>query len=543
MRSPCAFLVVALALAGCAESSVKHSGGEAASVAPAAAPTSLPSASAENLLRTSSFALDGESADFSSEVYDRIDEGRFQLVSAAPLSTFSIDVDTASYANVRRFLQQGHWPPPGSVRIEELINYFPYHDAPPAGAGPFAVHAEVAACPWQPRHRLVRFAIKGKELHRHERPVSNLVFLLDVSGSMQDANKLPLVKQALELMVRELGENDRVAIAVYAGSTGLVLPSTTADRTTEILAALDRLQAGGSTNGGAGIQLAYQVATENFIPKGTNRVILCTDGDFNVGISDRGQLVQLIEQQARSGVFLSVLGFGRGNLKDATMEQLADKGNGNYGYIDSLQEARKLLVEQMSGTLVTIAKDVKLQVEFNPQTVAAYRLIGYENRTLATKDFRDDRKDAGDIGAGHTVTALYEVVTAGTDLSGIAGLETTPEAASENVDPVTASDELLTLRLRYKEPDGETSQEIVAGLHDVDRQFAAASDDYRFAAAVATFGMLLRQSRFAGDATFADVQTWAKNALGDDANGYRAEFLRLVRQAKNLQPAQTAIPD
>lgn len=360
---------------------------------------------------------------------------------------------------------------------------------------------------------------------------------------MQDANKLPLVKQALELLIRELGENDRVAIVVYAGSTGLVLPSTTADRTTEILAALDRLQAGGSTNGGAGIQLAYQVATENFIPKGTNRVILCTDGDFNVGISDRGQLVQLIEQQARSGVFLSVLGFGRGNLKDATMEQLADKGNGNYGYIDSLREARKLLVEQMSGTLVTIAKDVKLQVEFNPQTVAAYRLIGYENRTLATKDFRDDRKDAGDIGAGHTVTALYEVVPAGVDLAGIFGLEPAPDNASAQVTPVSASDELLTLRLRYKEPDGETSQEIIAGLHDSDRQFAAASDDYRFAAAVATFGMLLRQSRFAGDATFGDVQTWAKNAQGDDANGYREEFLRLARQAENLKPAQTAIPD
>lgn len=533
MRYPCTFLVVALTLTGCGDASVgKH----------AAAPTSLPAA-AEHLHQASSFALDAESADFGTEVYDQIDEGRFQLVSAAPLSTFSIDVDTASYANVRRFLQQGHWPPPGSVRVEELINYFPYHDAPPAGAGPFAVHAEVAACPWQPRHRLVRFAIKGKELHRHERPVSNLVFLLDVSGSMQDANKLPLVKQALELLIRELGENDRVAIVVYAGSTGLVLPSTTADRTTEILAALDRLQAGGSTNGGAGIQLAYQVATENFIPKGTNRVILCTDGDFNVGISDRGQLVQLIEQQARSGVFLSVLGFGRGNLKDATMEQLADKGNGNYGYIDSLREARKLLVEQMSGTLVTIAKDVKLQVEFNPQTVAAYRLIGYENRTLATKDFRDDRKDAGDIGAGHTVTALYEVVPAGVDLAGIFGLEPAPDNASAQVTPVSASDELLTLRLRYKEPDGETSQEIIAGLHDSDRQFAAASDDYRFAAAVATFGMLLRQSRFAGDATFGDVQTWAKNAQGDDANGYREEFLRLARQAENLKPAQTAIPD
>lgn len=542
MRYHCASLVIALALAGCAETSVKFSSSETAAASPASSPTSLPAA-AEHLHQTSSFALDAESADFSTEVYDRIDEGRFQLVSAAPLSTFSIDVDTASYANVRRFLQQGHWPPPGSVRIEELINYFPYRDAPPAGAGPFAVHAEVAACPWQPRHRLVRFTIKGKELHRHERPVSNLVFLLDVSGSMQDANKLPLVKQALELLVRDLGENDRVAIVVYAGSTGLVLPSTTADRTTEILAALDRLQAGGSTNGGAGIQLAYQVATENFIPKGTNRVILCTDGDFNVGISDRGQLVQLVEQQARSGVFLSVLGFGRGNLKDATMEQLADKGNGNYGYIDSLQEARKLLVEQMSGTLVTIAKDVKLQVEFNPQTVAAYRLIGYENRTLATKDFRDDRQDAGDIGAGHTVTALYEVVTAGTDLPEISGLETAREAASASVVSVTASDELLTLRLRYKEPDGETSQEIVAGLHDVDRQFAAASDDYRFAAAVATFGMLLRQSRFAGDATFADVQEWARNALGEDSNGYRAEFLRLVRQAENLQPAQTAILD
>jgi Mg-chelatase subunit ChlD len=351
------------------------------------------------------------------ESYDRIYENPFLDVRQNPLSTFSIDVDTASYANVRRFLNGGSLPPKDAVRIEELLNYFTYHYAPPADDRPFAVHTEVAGCPWEPKHRLLRVALKGREIDLDNRPASNLVFLIDVSGSMDDPAKLPLLKTALHLLIDKLAENDRVAMVVYAGSSGLVLPSTSGLYKETIWAALDRLQAGGSTNGGSGIQLAYQVAREKFIPGGTNRVILCTDGDFNVGVTDQGSLTRLIENEAQSGVFLSVVGFGAGNLKDSTMEKLADRGNGNYAYIDTANEARKVLVEQLGGTLVTIAKDVKLQLEFNPGKVSAYRLIGYENRLLRAEDFNDDKKDAGEIGAGHTVTALYELVPAGTEVS------------------------------------------------------------------------------------------------------------------------------
>ena len=346
------------------------------------------------------------------EAYDRIHDNPFKLVRQEPLSTFSIDVDTASYANVRRFLNQNQLPPPDAVRIEELVNYFRYDYAQPRGEHPFSVSVDLAQCPWAPTHRLARVALKGREPDLARRPASNLVFLLDVSGSMGDANKLPLVMKSMKLMVDQLGENDRVAIVVYAGASGLVLPSTTCDRKEQVLAALDRLRAGGSTNGGAGIQLAYRTAIANFIKGGTNRVILATDGDFNVGVSS-GDLIRLIEKKAKSGVFLTVLGFGQGNLQDATMEEISGKGNGTYAYIDSIREARKVLVEQIGGTLLTIAKDVKIQVEFNPARIGAYRLIGYENRVLRNQDFNDDKKDAGEIGAGLTVTALYEVVPRG----------------------------------------------------------------------------------------------------------------------------------
>ena len=484
--------------------------------------------------------------EFNTEEYDAITENDFRPAREQPLSTFAVDVDTASYANVRRFLTRGQTPPPGAVRIEELVNYFRYDYAPPGehgphGEHPFAVHAEVATCPWASDHRLVRVGLKGREIDAGGRPRCNLVFLLDVSGSMNAGDKLPLVKRAMSLLVAQLGENDRVAIVVYAGAEGLALPATPGDRPGVILDALDHLTAGGSTNGGAGIELAYDVAVSNYLEGGVNRVILCTDGDFNIGITDRSRLVDLIEERATSGVYLSVLGFGDGNLKDSTMEQLADRGNGNYGYVDSLREARKLLVEQMSGTLVTIAKDVKVQVEFNPAAVNAYRLIGYENRLMAAEDFRDDEKDAGEIGAGHTVTALYEVVPAGVASPGNAVGELKYQRPSEP-SAAAGSGELLTVSLRYKTPDAtvvDPAEEFAVPVPDSDVPFAAASRDYQFAAAVAGFGMLLRGSRHAGGATFAAVDEWAAPAVGEDPGGYRAEFRDLVRAAGGEAPARS----
>ena len=478
-------------------------------------------------------ATTGEQNGFNTESYDRIDENPFLQARQNPLSTFSVDVDTASYANVRRFLNGGSLPPKDAVRIEELVNYFTYHYAPPAGNTPFAVHAEVAGCPWEPKHRLLRIALKGREIDLENRPASNLVFLIDVSGSMDDPAKLPLLKSALHLLVDKLGENDRVAMVVYAGSSGLVLPSTSGIYKETILAALDQLQAGGSTNGGSGIQLAYKAAREKFIKGGTNRVILCTDGDFNVGVTDQGSLTRLIEDEAKSGVFLSVLGFGSGNLKDSTMEKLADRGNGNYAYIDTLNEARKVLVEQMGGTLITIAKDVKLQLEFNPRQVAAYRLIGYENRLLRAEDFNDDQKDAGEIGAGHTLTAIYELTPAGGEAptTTVDGLKY--QRATEPTE-AAGDDELLTLKLRYKEPDGEKSKLLETVVKQSDKGYAQASEDFRFAAAAAGFGLILRESQFKGDLTLGAVLELAEASRGPDENGYRAEFLELVKKASAL---------
>ena len=459
-------------------------------------------------------------------------------VADNPLSTFSVDVDTASYANVRRFLTQGQHPPADAVRIEELVNYFPYNYQPPADNAPFAANLEVASAPWAPTHRLVRVGLKGRELNEASRPAANLVFLLDVSGSMNEPNKLPLVKQSLRLLVEKLRPEDRVAIAIYAGASGLALPSTSAAHKAEIMDAIDRLQAGGSTNGAMGIQLAYDIAKANFVPGGVNRVILATDGDFNVGVTSEGALVRLVEEKARSGVFLTVLGFGMGNLKDGTLEQLADKGNGNYAYIDSLAEAKKTLVEQAGGTLVTIAKDVKIQVEFNPAIVQAYRLIGYENRMLAKEDFNHDRVDAGEVGAGHTVTALYEVVPVGVEMPGespaVDALKYQAAGNRESRIQNQKSGELLTVKLRYKEPAGDVSSKLEFPLRDSGLAFAQASQDFKFAAAVAAWGMVLRDSPHKGAATLADVLAWGRAGLGSDAGGYRNEFLGLVERAQQL---------
>ena len=468
---------------------------------------------------------------FNTEAYDRVVDNPFLRAIQNPLSTFSIDVDTAAYANLRRFLSSGALPPKDSVRIEEMVNYFAYSYSPPKNSDPFSAQVEIASAPWKPEHRLVKIGLKGREIAQDKRPPSNLVFLIDVSGSMQPPNKLPLIKRGLPLLVEKLTENDRVAIVVYAGASGLVLPSTTCDHKAKILNALENLEAGGSTNGGSGIQLAYDTAIANFIKGGTNRVILATDGDFNVGVTNQGELTRLIEEKAKSGVFLSVLGFGMGNYKDSTLEKLADKGNGNYAYVDSLQEARKVLVEEMGGTLITIAKDVKIQVEFNPALVGAYRLIGYENRILRAEDFNDDTKDAGEIGAGHTVTALYEVVPAGKEgaLPGIDALkyQKPVEATRES-----KSGELLTLKLRYKEPDGATSKLMQVAVTDRGIAWAQASRDFKFVSAVAAFGMILRDSPYKGNATLGSVLELAEAGKGEDKQGYRAEFIGLVRTAQ-----------
>lgn len=475
------------------------------------------------------------------EDYNAIVENPFRRVTDHPLSTFSIDVDTASYANMRRFINQGTLPPPDAVRIEEMINYFHYDYAPPKDKeDPFAAHIDVAACPWTPAHQLVRIGLKGWEMARDERPVSNLVFLIDVSGSMQPENKLPLLKDGMRMLVDQLGENDRVAMVVYAGASGLVLPATTGDNKEVIVKALDDLQSGGSTNGGQGIELAYRVAAENYIKGGVNRVILATDGDFNVGTTDQGSLVHMVGEKAKSGVFLTVLGFGMGNLNDAMLEQIADKGNGNYAYIDNKNEARKVLVEQMSGTLVTIAKDVKIQVEFNPAHAAAYRLIGYENRMLKKEDFNDDTKDAGEIGAGHTVTALYEVVPVGQEINipGVDPLKYQQPAVEKTAQlesKLPYGDELLTVKLRYKQPDGDTSKLLEFPVKDEGRAFSDAPQDMRFAAAVAEFGMLLRGSEYKGSLDYPEVLDIAAGAMGEDAYGYRKEFVELVDAARGLK--------
>jgi Ca-activated chloride channel family protein len=472
---------------------------------------------------------------FHTEAYDRIKDNEWTEVVRKPLSTFSSDVDTASYANVRRFLNQGQAPPKDAVRVEELINYFTFDYPEPRDGKPIAVTTAIGDCPWNPSHRLALVGVQARRIDTSRLPPRNLVFLIDVSGSMFDQHKLPLVKASLAMLAPNLTDRDRVAIVVYAGSTGLVLPSTPGGDTPAILDALHRLEAGGSTNGGQGLMLAYKVAQDHFIKGGVNRVILATDGDFNVGVTDQGSLLRLIEDKRESGVALSVLGFGMGNVKDSTMEKLADAGNGNYSYIDSLDEAQKVLVEQAGGTLVTVAKDVKIQVEFNPRAVGAYRLIGYENRLLNDQDFNDDRKDAGDMGAGHSVTALYELIPAGQPIE-TASIDPLKYQQPASLSGAAVRDEAMTVKIRYKEPDGRTSALLIFAVS----RTPTPSSEMGFAAAVAEFGMLLRDSAFKGSASFADAIALATRFKGDDRHGHRAEFIRLVGAAEGVTRLQAA---
>jgi len=464
--------------------------------------------------------------------YSEFDENEYVSAAADSVSTFAIDVDTASYSNVRQILENGARVPRSIVRIEELVNYFSYSYPEPEGDQPFSTTATVASCPWAPTHQLVRVGLRARSFAASTRPAANLVFLIDVSGSMNDPSKLPLLVRSLHLLVDVLDARDRIAIVVYAGASGLVLPSTTCEYKNVLTRALDSLASGGSTNGGAGIELAYKTAVENFLPQGQNRVVLCTDGDFNVGATSHDALVELIEAKRRTGVFLSVLGFGRGAHSDATMELLADKGNGNYAHVDTLNEARKVLVTEMGGTLFTVAKDVKIQVDFNPARVQAWRLIGYENRKLAARDFDDDAKDAGEIGAGHTVTALYEVVPVGVAFTA-QNSGSRPYAPAQLDAPARRGDELMTLKLRYKLPDEETSRAITDVVPASDRSWAETDGDFRFAAAVASFGMLLRKSRYAGSFRFENVLYLATPAIGADSQGTRAGFANLVRLARD----------
>jgi Ca-activated chloride channel homolog len=471
------------------------------------------------------------STDFNTEQYNHISENGFKKVTDDPLSTFSIDVDAASYSNVRRFLNSNTLPPADAVRIEEMINYFSYDYPQPTGEHPFSITTETGSCPWNPEHRLVHIGLQGKKIANESLPASNLVFLLDVSGSMNSPDKLPLLKSALKLLVGQLREDDRVAITVYAGSAGLVLPSTPGNETQTIISALDRLQAGGSTAGGAGIQLAYATAADHFINNGNNRVILATDGDFNVGQSSDGELVRMIEEKRKAGIFLTVLGFGTGNYKDSKMEQLADKGNGNYAYIDNLLEAKKVLVTEMGGTLLTIATDVKIQVEFNPQQVAAYRLVGYENRVLANQDFNDDTKDAGELGSGHTVTALYEIVPANVK-NGLPSVDPLKYQVQQPKNDRLLNGELLTVKFRYKKPAEDTSR-LIQKIVEASAS-GKISNNFRFSAAVAGFGMLLRGSQYRGDLTYNQVISLARSSKGSDRNGYRSECVSLMEKAQLL---------
>jgi Ca-activated chloride channel family protein len=471
--------------------------------------------------------------DYNTEDYSPINENEFHTSKDQPLSTFSIDVDRAAYSNVRRFLNSGQLPPADAVRVEEMINYFDYQYKAPTGPDPVAIYTDMAVCPWDKEHQLVRIALKGKIVKTEDIPASNLTFLIDVSGSMQDPNKLPLVKHALKTLVQQLRPVDKVAIVVYAGAAGLVLPATPGSEKTAILDALDKLEAGGSTAGGEGILLAYKTAASNFIREGNNRVILATDGDFNVGASSDGELQRIIEQEREKGISLSVLGFGMGNYKDNKLELLADKGNGNYAYIDNFEEARRTFVTEFGGTLFTIAKDVKLQIEFNPKYVQAYRLVGYENRLLQNEDFNNDKKDAGDMGAGHTVTALYEIIPSGAKSGSVNWVDPLKYQQREMVS--NNSQEVLTVKLRYKQPADSHSKLLSQVLSYRVQDIAQAPADFRMCAAVAAFGQLLRNSAHKGQASYDQVLALATNAKGDDPEGYRSEFIQLVKKAALLK--------
>ncbi len=475
--------------------------------------------------------------EFNTEEYAKLTENDFLKTMENPLSTFSIDVDTASYSNVRRFLSYGDMPTVDAVRVEEMINYFNYNYPEPTGKHPFNIITEVASCPWADKHKLVRIGIQGKRIKSEEKPQSNLVFLLDVSGSMSDSNKLPLLKRAFGVLTENLDEDDKVSIVVYAGAAGTVLEPTDGDEKDDILNALNSLDAGGSTHGAEGIELAYKLAEENLIEDGNNRIILATDGDFNVGISSTSDLTRMIEKKREKGIYLTILGFGMGNYKDSRMEQMADQGNGNYYYIDNYSEAKKVLGSGLTGTLFTIAKDVKIQVEFNPAKVQAYRLIGYENRMLAKEDFNDDKKDAGELGAGHNVTALYEIVPVGVKMDGphVDKLEFQQTKIKKEA---YASDVIMKVKFRYKPPKADKSILIVHGIKDASKTIENASESFRFAAAVAAFGMMLRDSEYKGDFTYNKILKLALDSKGDDENGYRREFIQMVETAKKLDKKQ-----
>lgn len=466
--------------------------------------------------------------DFNTEDYDRIQENRFHRATQEPQSTFSIDVDAASYTNLRRHINNGQRPPADAVRIEEMINYFDYDYPEPTGKHPFSITTEVSDCPWEPKHRLVHIGLQGKHTPTENLPAANLVFLIDVSGSMNVANKLPLVQSSFKLLADQLRPQDRVAIVVYAGAAGLVLEPTTGNNKTKIKEAIDKLEAGGSTAGGEGIRLAYKTAKAHFIKGGNNRVILATDGDFNVGVSSDAEMVQIVEEERKSGVYLTVLGYGMGNYKDNKMQKMADSGNGNHAYIDNLDEARRVLVSEFGGTMYTIAKDVKLQLEFNPAVVQGYRLIGYENRVLNNEDFDDDKKDAGELGAGHTVTALYEIIPVGVDSKFLVADKELKYQERDLKPNATRSNELLTVKFRYKVPEADNSQLMEEVVMDKNVSIAKSSDNFRWSAAVATFGMLLRNSEFKGEASYELCKKLAAEARGKDNEGYRAEMIRLM---------------
>jgi Ca-activated chloride channel family protein len=482
--------------------------------------------------------LRAREAEVPNERYARIVENRPTPVVPGTLSTFAVDVDTASYSNIRRFLTQNAWPPADAIRIEEMINYFTYDYPEPSGDVPFSVNTEVVPCPWNAQNSLLRIGLKGRSIDFENRKPTNLVLLVDTSGSMNQPNKLPLVKTGLRMLAEQLGENDKLSIVTYAGTERIALPATNGSQKEEILSAIDQLESAGSTNAEAGYKLAFDLAVQNFIPGGVNRVLLNTDGDFNVGMTHEDDLVRMAEAKAKSGVFLNVLGYGEGNLKETNLEQMANKGNGQYAYVDTLSEAKKVFIDQIGGTLLTIAKDVKVQVDFNPVKVGGFRLVGYENRALENQDFRNDAKDAGEIGSGHTVTALYELMPP-MDAAVALGKPASDSKYVKLVEPnelAMQSNELLTVRLRYKEPDGDTAREIEHPVSGPPTDLGKASPDTRFAAAVAMFGLVLRNSEFKGSATLDAVLELAQPSVGQDKDGYRAEFVELVKKAQTLMP-------
>ncbi len=474
------------------------------------------------------------------ESYDKINENAFNIAKDNPLSTFSVDADGASYSNVRRYINNGQLPPADAVRIEEMLNYFTYDMQGPAGTAPVAIHTELSSAPWNAKHRLLRIALKARTIPEDKLPPSNLVFLIDVSGSMNEENKLPLVKSAMKMLVDQLRPQDRVSIVTYAGQAGIDLQPTKGDQKATIDSAIDILNAMGSTNGGEGIKMAYKLAREHFIKDGNNRIIMATDGDFNVGPSSNEDMETLVTKERESNVDLSVMGFGMGNVKDSKMETIADKGNGNYFYIDNIDEARRALVSEFGGTMFTVAKDVKLQVEFNPAKVQAYRLIGYEDRLLNKEDFNNDRKDAGDMGSGHTVTALYEIVPAGIKDEQVGWVDPLKYQKNEPTATSSSSDELLTIKFRYKQPQSMKSELSQAIVKDEPKTFEKTSADFKFDAAIAEFGMLIRDSQYKQKSTYDEAINLAKQGKADDKDGYRSEFVRLVESAKLLTKSALA---